>query len=113
MLKKSSFALARVVAVLSIGAASIALPMSTPAQAQSPDPCSAVICLSGMLQGQEGGAGCIPSITAFFAIQIWSPLFNPPATAAARAAWLAACPAPADADNMAAIIAAYGSIPAP
>lgn len=111
MLKKSSFALIRSVAVLSIAVASLSRP--TPAPAQVPVPCSAVICLGGMLQGQDGGAACVSPVATFFAIQIWSPLFNPPATAAARATWLATCPAPADAGTIAAIIAAYGSIPAP
>ena len=73
------------------------------------DPCGSILCLGGLLEGGFGGPGCIPLTADFFAIQIYTPYYNPGATAAARAAFLATCPAPLDVPWQAPIIATFGT----
>jgi hypothetical protein len=73
------------------------------------DPCNAILCLGGLLEGTSGGPACAALTADYFAIQIWSPLFNPPATAAARQAYLSSCPAgPETPPVIAAITATFG-----
>jgi hypothetical protein len=107
MPEKSSKSLVR--AVVAVSFASAVFGSGARVVAQTPDPCSAIVCLGGLLQGGNGGPACGPSASAYFSIQVWSPAFNPPATAAARQVWLEACPAgPETQAVIAAITETYG-----
>lgn len=85
------------------------------AHAQAADPCSVYICMAGISgSGATGGAACVDPIAAFHAIQVWSPYFNSPATAAARRRFLMTCPgaqAPTNRAILNAIIAQWGYSP--
>ena len=95
-------------------AAALGLGLSAPARAQAPDPCSVFLCMASMVApSAPGGPACAAPIATFHAIQVWSPAFNPPATAAARLVYLTTCPG-ATAPNQAileAIIAKWGYRP--
>jgi len=87
---------------------------STPVQAQAPDPCSMYLCMAGMSGQGTSGPECAAPIAAFHMIQVWSPWFNPPATAMARQNYMMACPNAAVGTNaaiMASIIATWGYTP--
>ncbi len=72
-------------------------------------PCETILCLGGLLEGSNGGSACNALTADYFAIQVWSPMFNPPATASARRAFLQTCPAgPETQPVIAAITATYG-----
>lgn len=74
-------------------AAALGLGLSAPAGAQTVDPCSVFLCMAGVTgSGASASPECAAPIGAFHAIQVWSPAFNPPATAAARRAYLMTCP---------------------
>lgn len=94
-------------------AAALGLGLSAPARAQAPDPCSVFLCMSSMTGFGTPSPECAAPIATFHAIQVWSPAFNSPATAAARRVYLTTCPG-ATAPNQAileAIIAKWGYRP--
>lgn len=71
--------------------------------------CATYLCLNNT-PGQVPSQ-CAPLRAPYFAIQVWSPAFNPPATAAARQTWLVAgCPT-ADPRYIANITKTYGRLP--
>jgi len=72
-------------------AAALGLGLSTPARAQVGDPCSVFLCMASVTGVGTPTPECTAPIAAFHAIQIWSPYFNPPATAAARRSYLLTC----------------------
>jgi hypothetical protein len=73
-------------------AAALDLGLSAPARAQAPDSCSVFLCMSSVSGFGSPSPQCTAPIAAFHAIQVWSPAFNPPATAAARRTFLMTCP---------------------
>ena len=83
------------------------------ALSQTPDPCSALLCLSGALTGQCGTPACAPPTEAFYAIKVFDPIYDPVSTATARAEFLQSCPVGAEANEgqVAAIIEAFGALP--
>ena len=66
--------------------------MTAPASAQGTDPCSVFLCMASVSGFGSPSPGCAAPMTVFHAIQIWSPHFNPPATALARRSFLMTCP---------------------
>lgn len=58
------------------------------------DPCLAFTCMAGKLQGNEATSGpdCVMGRQSFFDIRIYTPYYNPGATAAARKVFLSSCP---------------------
>lgn len=93
----------------------------TSAHAQAPDPCTLYTCMAGMpgVVGLPGGPGCTAPIIFWHSptpsgLAVYSPYFNPPASAAARRAYLMTCPGSNAATNAAilqAIINEYGYLP--
>jgi hypothetical protein len=80
------------------------------------DPCTVYTCMAGISgDGTSGGPGCAPAITYWHtALAVYSPYFNPPASAARRRAYLMTCPGAQVATNAAilnAIVAQWGYIP--
>jgi len=73
-------------------AAALGLGLSAPARAQTADPCSVFLCMASVSGFGTPSPQCAAPIAVFHTIQVWSPLFNPPATAAARRAFLMTCP---------------------
>lgn len=87
-----------------------------PIHAQTVDPCTVYMCMAGISgAGASGGPGCIPSLTYWHtALAVYSPYFNPPASAVRRKAYLMTCPGATTATNTAvlgAIITEWGSVP--
>jgi hypothetical protein len=83
----------------------------TPIQRASADACSAVICMFGMVAGGGSGASeCASSTAEFFAIAVFTPYFNPSATAIARRAFLSGCGNGVEV-QIDSIIAMFGSVP--
>lgn len=93
--------------------AALGLSLSAPARAQAVDPCSVFLCMASMTGAGAPGPECTASITVFHAIQVWSPVFNPPATAAARRTYLMTCPGvtPANQALLELIITTWGYTP--
>lgn len=90
--------------------------MSTPARAQSVDPCTLYLCMAGISGfGASGGPGCVSAIAYWHtALAVYSPYFNPPASAALRKGYMAACPGATTTTNaavFAAIMATWGWAP--
>lgn len=87
------------------------------AQDNSPsDPCLAFTCMAGKLQGNEATSGtdCISGRQSFFSIKIFTPFYNPEATAAARRTYLSTCPSTSVSENKATlemIVQRYGRSP--
>lgn len=99
--------------ILTLGAASLT---NAPAHAQTVDPCTVYMCMAGISgAGTSGGPACAPALTYWHsALAVYSPYFNPPASAARRKAYLLTCPGATNATNaavLAAIIAEWGSVP--
>jgi len=90
--------------------ASILVPPS-PARAE---PCTDLMCLSGLLMGGSGGPLCQAAVTSgYFAIQVWDPGFDPVATTAARAKYLALCAFPLDIPLQPPVNKVFGPMPTP
>ncbi|MEA9566267.1 hypothetical protein [Xanthomonas sp. WHRI 8932A] len=103
----------RIIAINFALAAALGLGLSAPARAQTADPCSVFLCMAAVSGFGAPSPECAVPITAFHAIQVWSPVFNPPATAAARRTYLMTCPG-ASTPNQAvleAIIGQWGYTP--
>jgi len=101
---------------LALGAGIAALLAMAPLRAQGADPCTVYTCMAGLSgSGATGGPACAPALAYWHgALAVYSPLFNPPASAARRAAYLRSCPGASHAGNSAilvAIIAAWGWVP--
>ncbi|APO95935.1 hypothetical protein BI313_16285 [Xanthomonas vesicatoria] len=94
-------------------AAALGLGLSAPARAQAPDPCSVFLCMASVSGFGTPTPQCASPIGVFHAIQVWSPAFNPPATAAARRAYLMTCPGtvPVNQATLEAIIGQWGYTP--
>lgn len=73
-------------------ASALGLGLSTPARAQGAEPCAVFLCMASKSGYGSPSPGCTAPITVFHSIQIWSPKFNAPATAAARRTYLMTCP---------------------
>ncbi len=73
-------------------AAALGLGLSAPARAQAPDPCTVFLCMASVSGSGTPTPECSAPIAVFHAIQVWSPQFNPPATAEARRTYLTTCP---------------------
>lgn len=82
----------------------------TPATKAHGDACSAIICMFGMVAGGNGASECASSTAEFFAIAVYTPYFNPPATANARRAFLNGCSNGVEV-QIDSIIALFGSVP--
>jgi hypothetical protein len=95
---------------------------SVPAHAQSIDPCTLYTCMAGISgSGLTGGPGCAPALVfwhaptpAGLAVYVCG-VFVPPASAAARMAYMETCQpglaAPTNVAWLGAIMAAWGSTP--
>lgn len=99
-----------------LGAALTMLVAIAPLRAQGVDPCTVYICMAGVSgAGGSGGPACAPALAFWHgALAVYSPLFNPPASAARRASYLRTCPGASYASNAATletIIAAWGWVP--
>ncbi|KPN07063.1 hypothetical protein AN651_10700 [Xanthomonas arboricola] len=95
-------------------AAALSLGLSAPARAQAGDPCSVFLCMASMTApSKPAGPTCAAPIATFHSIQVWSPAFNPSATAAARRTYLMTCPGvvPVNQATLEAIIAQWGYTP--
>ncbi|WAH64599.1 hypothetical protein [Xanthomonas hortorum] len=104
----------RTIAATFVLAAALGLGLSAPARAQAPDPCSVFLCMASMVApSTPAGPACAAPIATFHAIQVWSPAFNPPATAAARRAYLITCKGavPVNQATLEAIIGQWGYTP--
>jgi hypothetical protein len=100
-------------ATVALGAACLT---TVPSHAQGVDPCTVYMCMAGISgAGTSGGPACVPSLTYWHtALAVYSPYFNPPASAARREAYLLTCPGATTATNagvLSAIIAQWGSVP--
>jgi len=101
-------------ATLTLGAASM---ITAPVQAQTVDPCTVYMCMAGISGfGATGGPACAPALVYWHtALAVYSPYFNPPASAARRRTYLApACPGANTSTNTAvlsAIMAQWGWVP--
>ena len=106
MLLRILFATATVAVGLSIA----------PAQAQTVTPCEVYLCMAGISgAGATGGPACAPSLAYWhIALAVYSPYFNPPASASRRRQYLMTCPGANVATNAAlltVIIRTWGSVP--
>lgn len=54
------------------------------------DPCEVLVCMAGKLQGKQQ-PGCVPVNQRFFNIRVFTPWYNPPATARTRQTFLNTC----------------------
>lgn len=89
---------------------------AAPVHAQTVDPCTVYICMAGISgAGASGGPTCVPAHAYWHtALAVYSPYFNPPASAARRKGYLLTCPGAITATNAAvleAIIAEWGPVP--
>lgn len=87
-----------------------------PAHSQSVDPCSVYVCMAGISgAGATGGPACAPSLAYWHTtLTVYSPYFNPPASALRRRGYLMTCPQAQAATNAAllnAIISTWGYVP--
>ena len=75
---------------LALGAISLT---TTPTHAQAVTPCEVYLCMAGISgYGTSGGPACTTSYTYWHtALAVYSPYFNPPASAARRRAYLLSC----------------------
>lgn len=88
----------------------------TTTHAQTATPCEIYTCMAGISgAGATGGPACAPALVYWHgALAVYSPYFNPPASAARRRAYLMTCPGAATGTNAAvltSIIATWGSVP--
>ena len=75
------------------------------------NPCSAVLCMFGMIAGGGGAGACASSTAEFFSIQVWNWWgFDPFATAVARRAFLNGCSNGVE-GQIDSIIAMFGEVP--
>jgi len=99
---------------LTLGAACLT---TAPIRAQTVDPCTVYMCMAGISGfGLSGGPACAPALTYWHtALAVYSPYFNPPASAARRRGYLTpACPGANVATNTAvlnAIMTQWGWVP--
>jgi len=99
-----------------LGTAIAALVAIAPLRAQGVDPCTVYTCMAGISgTGATGGPACAPALAFWHGVlAVYSPVFNPPASAARRASYLRTCPGASYAGNatiLEAIIAAWGWAP--
>lgn len=104
------------VAGLAMGTGISALLAIAPLRAQSTDPCTVYTCMAGLSGvGAAGGPACAPALAFWHgALAVYSPMFNPPASAARRASYLRSCPGASYASNAAilqTIVATWGWTP--
>lgn len=99
---------------LTLGAACLT---TAPTRAQTVDPCTVYMCMAGISGfGASGGPACAPALTYWHtALAVYSPYFNPPASAARRRAYLTpTCPGANVGTNTAvlnAIMSQWGWVP--
>lgn len=75
---------------------------------QTGDPCEIMTCMTGKLQG-DLQAGCLPINQRFFNIRVFTPYYNPEATARLRQTILNTCEgAVINKDNLEMVIERYG-----
>ena len=104
-------------ALLTTVALSAACSTAAPVHAQTVDPCTVYMCMAGISGfGASGGPACAPALTYWHtALAVYSPYFNPPASAARRRGYLTpACPGANVATNTAvlnAIMTEWGWLP--
>ena len=95
-------------AVLLGGLSLTGLPVK--AHASPVEACQSLLCLYG-LQNHSKNPACLPAINKFFRIQVYTPSFNPAATAVAREKYLNQCPEAYTVEKFVQkIIAEYGMI---
>lgn len=103
--------------LLTVLALSAACMSTAPVKAQTMDPCTVYMCMAGISGfGTTGGPDCAPALVYWHtALAVYSPYFNPPASAARRRTYLApACPGANTSTNAAvlsAIMAQWGWVP--
>lgn len=74
--------------------------------------CMAFLCMAGELQGSHGG-DCEAGRQSFYSKRVFSPFYNPPATAQLRNQFLSTCPSASYGQNraiLAGIIEHYGMV---
>ena len=82
-------------------------------RANPAEACESLLCLYG-LQNHSKNPACLPAINKFFSIQVYTPAFNPAATAVAREKFLNQCPEAYKLEKfIAKIIVQYGMIMLP
>ncbi|WLS81220.1 hypothetical protein Q3V30_22420 (plasmid) [Erwinia pyri] len=75
---------------------------------QTGDPCEVLTCMTGKLQG-DMQAGCQPVNQRFFNVRVFTPYYNPEATARLRQTILNTCEgAVINKDNLEMVIERYG-----
>ncbi|MEO8778320.1 MAG: hypothetical protein ABI389_06570 [Rhodanobacter sp.] len=87
-----------------------------PAHAQTTTPCEVYTCMAGISgAGATGGPACAPSLVYWHtALAVYSPYFNPPASALRRRTYLMTCPGAQVTTNavvLSSIIATWGYAP--
>ena len=83
----------------------------TPMTHTHASPCSAVLCMFGMVAGGGSAGACASSTAEFFSIQVWDWWgFDPIATAVARKAFLNGCSSGVG-GQIDSIIALFGEVP--
>lgn len=87
-----------------------------PAQARAVTPCEVYTCMAGISgAGATGGPACAPSLVYWHsALAVYSPYFNPPASALRRRTYLMTCPGAHVASNgalLSTIISTWGYVP--
>ena len=98
------------IAVL-LGSVSLGFPKAV--WANPAEACQSLLCLYG-LQNHSKNPACLPALNKFFRIQVYTPSFNPAATAVAREKYLNQCPEAYTVEKfIAKIIAQYGMIMLP
>lgn len=58
--------------------------------AEAGNPCELLVCMAGKLQGKQQ-PGCVPVNQRFFNIRVYTPWYNPEATARTRQGVLSTC----------------------
>ncbi|HEV7123137.1 MAG TPA: hypothetical protein VGN24_06880 [Rhodanobacter sp.] len=89
---------------------------TAPAQAKTVMPCEVYVCMAGISgAGATGGPACAPSLVYWHSVlAVYSPYFNPPASALRRQTYLMSCPGAHVATNAAllnTIISIWGYVP--
>lgn len=104
-------------ATAALGAACLT---TSPARAQTVDPCTVYICMAGISGfGASGGPTCAPALAYWHAptpagLAVYHPPqgFNPPASVVRRTTYMESCVTiTVNPDVVSAIIAMYGSVP--
>ncbi|GBR16784.1 hypothetical protein AA105894_1658 [Asaia spathodeae NBRC 105894] len=83
-----------------------------PTSARAADPCTVLMCMSGLVGNGTPPPTCQPAIDVYFSLIVFHITYDPISTAALRLKYLETCPGwAANAEWVAAIQAAWGTVP--